>query len=100
VPAVVDLAQTDDQRQILALFASGASIGTSVMAPPLPPGIAKTLRKSFLDAVQSSAFVDEARKMGVDIDPLPGEELQKVVERTFEIPAATVKRARDLSQPR
>jgi hypothetical protein len=54
VPAVVDLAQNDEQRQIFALFASGASLGTSVVAPPLPAPVAAAVRKAFSDTMQDA----------------------------------------------
>ena len=34
VPAVVDLAENEQQRQILGLYASGSDIGRSIVAPP------------------------------------------------------------------
>src|SRR5215813_14409333 len=34
VPAVVDLAQSETQRQVLGLYASGSDIGRSILAPP------------------------------------------------------------------
>src|SRR5262245_10035878 len=46
VPAIVDLAQDDQQRQIFALFASGAALGTALLAPPdVAEATAAALRK-------------------------------------------------------
>jgi len=37
VPAVVDLARTDEDRAVLGLFASGSDIGRAIVAPPGVP---------------------------------------------------------------
>jgi tripartite-type tricarboxylate transporter receptor subunit TctC len=98
VPAIVDLAQDDTQRQIFALFAGGAGLGTALLAPPgVPEATAAVLRKAFDHAMRDPALLDEVRKSGVDIDPLSGAELQKVVGGTFDIRPDVLEQARKLS---
>jgi tripartite-type tricarboxylate transporter receptor subunit TctC len=98
VPAIVDLAQDDSQRQIFALFAGGAALGTALLAPPgLPDATAAVLRRAFDRTMADPALIDEVRKAGVDIDPLSGAELQKVVEAIFVIAPDVLERARKLS---
>jgi hypothetical protein len=41
------------------------------------------LRQAFTQAMRDPALIDEVGKSGVDIDPLPGAELQRVVDATF-----------------
>ena len=98
VPAIVDLAQDDTQRQIFALFASGAALGTALLAPPgVPAATVTSLRQAFDATMRDPALLDEVRKSGVDIDPLPGAELQKVVGDTFDIRPDVLEMARKLS---
>jgi hypothetical protein len=47
--------------------------------------------------MRDPALLDEVRKSGVDIDPLTGAELQKVVDSTFDIRPDVLERARKLS---
>ncbi len=47
--------------------------------------------------MRDPALLEEVRKSGVDIDPLPGAELQKVVDGTFVIAPDVLERARKLS---
>jgi tripartite-type tricarboxylate transporter receptor subunit TctC len=98
VPAVVDLAQDDQQREIFALYAGGAALGTAVLAPPgLPDATVAALRKAFDAAMRDAALIEDVRKSGVDIDPLSGAELAKVVANTFVIRPGVLERARKLA---
>jgi tripartite-type tricarboxylate transporter receptor subunit TctC len=97
-PAVVELAETPEQRQIFALFASGGSIGTSVLAPPeLPDSITQTLRAAFTAVMLDAAFQQDTKKANIDTDPLAGDVLQKTVAEIFSIPASTVEHAKQAS---
>jgi len=99
VPAIVDLAKDEEQRQIFALLSGGAALGTALLAPPgLTERMAAALRTAFDAAMRDPALLDEVRRSNTDIDPLSGGELSKVVERTFNIEAGVLERARKLSQ--
>jgi tripartite-type tricarboxylate transporter receptor subunit TctC len=98
VPTIVDLGQDPEQRQIFGLFAGGAALGTALLAPPgLPEGTVAALRKAFDQTMRDPALLDEVRKSNIDIDPLPGADLQAVIESTFVIAPAVLERARKLS---
>jgi hypothetical protein len=42
------------------------------------------------------AFLAEAKRRGLDIDPTPGEDINALVTRLYRTPAATVQRVRDI----
>ena len=91
--------RTTTQRQILALFAGGAPLGTALLAPPgVPEATATALRRAFDAAMRDPALLDEVKKARVDIEPLPGEELQTVVADTFNVRAEVLARAQALSR--
>jgi tripartite-type tricarboxylate transporter receptor subunit TctC len=97
VPAIVDLGQDETQKQIFALYAGGAALGTALLAPPgLPERALAMLRRAFDAAMRDPALIEEVSKSGVDIDPLPGDELENVVEATFRIAPDVLERARKL----
>jgi tripartite-type tricarboxylate transporter receptor subunit TctC len=99
VPAVVDLAKNPAQREILALFAGGSPLGTSLVAPPgIPAGLVTLLRRAFDAAMRDPALLAEVTKARVDVDPLPGEGLQTVVARTFAVAPDVLARAQMLSR--
>jgi tripartite-type tricarboxylate transporter receptor subunit TctC len=99
VPAIVDLARDDKQRAILGLFAGGAPLGTALVAPPgLPAPVATALRRSFDAAMRDPALLADAMKARLDLEPLPGEDLQKVIADTFAVEPAVLARAQELSR--
>jgi tripartite-type tricarboxylate transporter receptor subunit TctC len=55
----------------------------------LPPGTPKErvqlLRKAFLDTLKDPNFVAEAKKSNLDVDPMSGEELERLIEGFFKL---------------
>src|SRR3954469_25893843 len=98
VPSIVDLGQDETQRQIFALYAGGAALGTALLAPPgVPERTLMLLRQAFTQVMRDPVLIEEVGKSGVDIDPLPGAALQKVVDATFDIRPDVLDMARKLS---
>jgi tripartite-type tricarboxylate transporter receptor subunit TctC len=98
IPAVVDLALVEEQRQILGLYASGSAIGRSLVAPPgVPAETVRLLRTAFTQTMRDPALLDEVRNSGIDIDPLAGEALQRLVDRALSVPAQVVQAAKALA---
>jgi tripartite-type tricarboxylate transporter receptor subunit TctC len=99
VPAVVDVAQTAEQRELLGLFAAGSALGTSIAAPPgLEPAMADMWRKALAETLASQELRKDAAQAGMDIDPLNGEAVTKLVGDTFLISPQTLERARSFAQ--
>src|SRR5207248_3751103 len=74
VPRMIDLAKNDEDRTLIALFSSPSTIGRSVVAPPgLPVERVATLRRAFTVALSDAAFLEEAQKLRLDLDPLDGD---------------------------
>ncbi len=59
--------------------------GRPYIAPPgLPAPVAEALRQSFMATMKDPAFLAEAQRRGLDIDPTPGEEIDALVRRLYE----------------
>jgi tripartite-type tricarboxylate transporter receptor subunit TctC len=100
VPAIVEFADNDLDRSVLGMLGSVSEIGFTVLAPPdIPPDRAATLRKAFGEMTNDPDFLAEAMKMGLEPAPLSGEELQKIVARTFDASDEAVKKLREIVQP-
>ena len=99
VPAVVDLAENDSQRQILGLYASGSDIGRSIVAPPgLTAPVLAVMRAAFQDTMKDPAFLKDIEDNQLDFDPLSGEKLQEIVRRVEDVPSSVVETARKYSE--
>lgn len=97
----LDRAKTDLDREVLTALLTENRIGRAYAAPPgVPEDRVRILRKAFLETLRDPKLVAEASKVGIDVDPLPGEEVQKVVSELKEIsPAAKEKVLNFLEQP-
>jgi tripartite-type tricarboxylate transporter receptor subunit TctC len=94
VPRLVDLGRNDEQRQILELFSQPEKIGRSLTAPPgLPPQRAAQLRSAFAATMMDPGFRADAARMRIELSPLPGGQLQAIIETSFDYPSTIVGKA-------
>ena len=99
VPRLVDLAHDDEQRQILELFSQPEKVGRSLAAPPgVPADRIGRLRAAFTEMLKDPSFVADAARMRIAMSSLPGEELQIIIEKSFEYSPAIVAKAEALTQ--
>ncbi len=99
VPAVGELGKTPEDRRMLQLYASTADIGRSFIAPPgLPPERIATLRAAFDATMNDPEFRAEVTRVKVEFHPMPGAELQKLIEATANTPPEIIARMKGLLQ--
>jgi tripartite-type tricarboxylate transporter receptor subunit TctC len=97
VPLVVDLAKSDEQRQILTLIFARQVMGRPFLAPPgIPADRAEALRKAFMDTMTDPAFLADAEKSQLEVNPVAGAELQKLVAEIYKTPEEVAKKAAQL----
>jgi tripartite-type tricarboxylate transporter receptor subunit TctC len=84
VPFVLDLALTGEQRQAIEFLYAGQGIGRPFVAPPdLPPDRLKMLRDAFKATMTDPAFVAEAQKSKLDLEPEDGEHLAVLIAKIY-----------------
>jgi tripartite-type tricarboxylate transporter receptor subunit TctC len=97
VPALGELGDTVEVKQLLGLYASTGSIGRSFFAPPgLPANVVKALRDGFTAMSRDKAFLADANQANADLAVGSGEEVQHAVERTLNVPESVLQRAREI----
>jgi tripartite-type tricarboxylate transporter receptor subunit TctC len=95
VPNMLDQAKTPEQRQALEFIFAQLQISRAIAAPPsLPEARVATLRKAFDATTADPAFIEEARKLNLDLLPINGVETTNVVQRFFSSPGSVVERVR------
>ena len=91
VPFVLDLALTGEQRQAIEFLYAGQGIGRPFVAPPdLPPDRLKMLRDAFKATMTDPAFVAEAQKSKLDLEPEDGEHLAVLIAKIYATPKPIV----------
>jgi len=99
VPLAVDLAATDEDKAILQLIFARQDMAWPYLAPPdVPADRVDALRKAFMDTMRDKEFLAEADKANLDIGPVTGAEIQKLVREVYAMPAAIVRKATELLQ--
>ena len=94
VPLIVDLAKNDEQRQILKLIFARQVMGRPFLAPPdIPRDRAEVLRKAFMDTMKDKDFLADTERSQMEITPVPGDELEKLVREIYSTPPAVAQQA-------
>ncbi len=95
VPLITDFAKTDEQRAILKLMFARNVMGRPYLAPPnLPADRLATLRKAFMDTMTDKEFLTEADKTQLEINPVSGEDVEKLVKEVYATPAGIIAKAK------
>ncbi len=95
-PSLGEIGNTPEDKQVFALYASGSAIGRSVIGPPgIPAERVTAMRDGFLAMVRDPEFIAEVQRTNVELDPLPGVELEQLIHRTLAVPAAVRERAKN-----
>jgi tripartite-type tricarboxylate transporter receptor subunit TctC len=101
VPLLIDLAKTDEEREVLRFFSSDIVLGRPFLAPPgVPADVVAILRKAFSDMMADPAFQKEAAEADIDVKPVDGAAVQKVVEGIVHTPAAVIAKAKQAINPK
>jgi tripartite-type tricarboxylate transporter receptor subunit TctC len=100
VPLISDFAKTDRQRQILRLVLSRQTMGRPFAAPPgVPADRAQALRQAFMATLKDPAFLAEAEKLKLDVNPVSGEEVDKLIAELYATPKDIVEETRKAIKP-
>jgi tripartite-type tricarboxylate transporter receptor subunit TctC len=91
VPLALDLAKTEEARVLLkaGVIDPAAIVRMYVTTPRTPKERLQLLHDAFAKTLVDPEFVAEAKKSTLDINPLTGAEVKKVVDDLFKLPAAT-----------
>ena len=98
VPLAINLAKSEEARQLIQV---GIQEPAEYYRPyVLPPGTPKErlqiLRKAFQDALKDSDLLADAKKARLDIEPVPGEEMEKMVAALFKLDPRMIAKLKDI----
>ncbi|HTK12809.1 MAG TPA: tripartite tricarboxylate transporter substrate-binding protein [Xanthobacteraceae bacterium] len=97
IPSVYDFATTNEQKKILALNFDQILLARPIAAPPgMDPERLAVMRKAFMDTMKDPAFLADAKKYNIDIDPATGEQAEKMLKDFANYPPAIIAKAKKI----
>jgi len=98
VPLAINYAKADAARQLIRIgIHEAADIARPFVMPPgTPKDRVQLLRSAFLATLRDSAFLAEAEKSKLDVDPISGEEMEKIVAGLYKINPATLAKLKEV----
>jgi len=100
-PLAVSLAKNDESRWLIQ---SGIHDQSALLRPyALPPGTSKErvriLRKALQDTMKDPEFLSEAKKGNLAIDPVSGEELEKIIASLVKMEPGQIAKLKEILLP-
>jgi tripartite-type tricarboxylate transporter receptor subunit TctC len=95
VPLILDLAKTEANRAAVRLVIARLEYGRPFFMPPgVPLERVAAVRRAFDATMKDPAYLAEAEKLKIDVDPLTGEDVAALVDQVTRTPGDTVARVR------
>jgi len=95
IPLIASLAKTPEQKQALQLALARLEFGRPFFMPPnVPTDRVAAIRHAFDATMKDKEFLAEADKLKLEIDPMSGEEIAKMLDQISRTPADVVERVR------
>jgi tripartite-type tricarboxylate transporter receptor subunit TctC len=88
-PLISDFAKTDEARQIFKVALARQVMAWPFAAPPdTPVERVAALRKAFDDTLRDQDYLAEAKKLNLEITPVPGERIQSLIADVYRTTSA------------
>jgi tripartite-type tricarboxylate transporter receptor subunit TctC len=90
VPLALDLAKTQEARMLIKAGAvdPSAIVRVYVTTPRTPKDRLQILRRAFMNTLTDPDFVAEMKKSNLEINPLNGDQVKKIVDDLFKLDPA------------
>ena len=100
VPLLLDLAKTEEQKQILQTVFLSFEFGRVFIAPPNVPADRKAaLQKAFMDTMSDPDFLKDAAEQNSEVDPVTPQRIEQLVKEVYSLPKDLIQRAKVLQDP-
>jgi tripartite-type tricarboxylate transporter receptor subunit TctC len=94
VPFMLDLAQSEEQRQMLRLIFTSLVLGRPFMAPPgIPDDRKAALRQAFDVTMKDAEFLAEAARIDLEISPVAAAAIDELLAELYRTPKHVVEKA-------
>ena len=94
-PTLLEFGNNDVEKAFLGVFSVTAEVGRSIATPPgVPADRLAAMRAAYQSMVADPAFLADIKKLGIELDLLPGAELQEVIGASMKMSEETRAKAR------
>jgi tripartite-type tricarboxylate transporter receptor subunit TctC len=101
VPTAVELARTDDGRQILTFYTRASEVGVSLLIPPgVPAERVTTLQNAYNSLLKDPELLAEVKRLQIEFQPASGPAVQKMVTDTIGAPRHIIEKTADILRAR
>ena len=95
VPLLTELARNEAERQVFALLSSTVIVGRPILTTPdVPADRLAALKEAFAKTMKDPDFLEEAKKLNLEINPIYADEMQKLINDVIATPPEVVKLAK------
>ena len=99
VPTALEFARTPEEKSVLEAILNATEVGTAFFTTPgVPPERVTMLRRAFDATMQDPEFKADVEKLRVSLEPMSGEDLQKLVGQVSDLPADVIEQVRKVYQ--
>ena len=96
VPNAIALARTEEARRLIevAIHSDNQVVRAYTLPPATPKDRVQTLRKAFQETLRDPAFLADAERTKLEVDPVTGEDIERIVDGFFKLDPAIVAKLR------
>jgi tripartite-type tricarboxylate transporter receptor subunit TctC len=97
VPYVLDLASSPEQKAVIDILNSPGELGRPfIVAKQVPADRVAMLRNAFQAVLKDEAFLADAKKQSLLLDPVAGEEAEKIMAQIYAASPDLIRKAKDV----
>jgi tripartite-type tricarboxylate transporter receptor subunit TctC len=99
VPTALEFAKSDEQKRVLSAILAATEVGISFFTTPgVPDDRVTALRKAFSETMTDPELKADIAKIRAELDPMSGEDLQKLVADVNDLPADLTEKVKKVYQ--
>jgi tripartite-type tricarboxylate transporter receptor subunit TctC len=100
VPSALDLVSDPESKRVMELILIRQEAGRPFAAPPgAPADRVAALRQAFDETLADPGFIADAGRTQLEIEPMTGDAIEKMLVKAYAVPKAVVQRAAALVYP-
>ncbi|MBX9740945.1 MAG: hypothetical protein K2X62_12760 [Beijerinckiaceae bacterium] len=95
LPLIMDYARNERERQVMELILASQVWGRPfVMPPDVPQDRLAAVKKAFNDMIVDPEFLEEAKKLRMDLEIVTADEMKTLLDRVYATPPDIIEQAR------